>query len=484
MTGPRIVVIGAGFGGLAAVMDLKRRGFDDIVVLEKGDAVGGVWRDNTYPGAACDVPTPYYSFSFEPNPRWPRRYAAQPDILAYLEHVTDKYDVRRHVRLGVEVAGAEFDDASRVWRVYLAGGETLEADVLIPAVGQLSRPSLPTIDGLDSFAGTAFHSARWDHSVDLTGKRVGVIGTGASAVQFVPEIQPLVKSMTVFQRTPPYLVPRMDTEFTTVHHSLFARLPWTQKAERGSWFGISEALGVALLYSPRLAKAVLALSRWHMRKGAPDRELFDRVWPSYPIGCKRILFANDYLPALSAPNVDLVTTGIDQITPTGVRTVDGADHDLDVLIYGTGFTATDFLAPLEICGRAGRSLREQWAAGARAYLGISVPHFPNLFVMYGPNTNLGSGSIIYMLESQARYIGQAVSALAAAAMPTRALVVRPEVEAEYDDAIQARLVDGVWAQCSSWYRNADGRVTTNWPHLPIEYRMRTAHFDLADYDTV
>ncbi|HEX7739033.1 MAG TPA: NAD(P)/FAD-dependent oxidoreductase [Marmoricola sp.] len=483
MPAPRIAIIGAGFGGIAVANELKRLGYDDLVLLEQGAEPGGVWRDNTYPGAACDVPTPYYSYSYEPNPHWPRRYAEQPDILAYIEHVVEKYDLRRHLRLNARVTGAVWEDSS--WTVSLEDGSTLEADVLIPAVGQLSRPSMPAIDGISDFEGPSFHSAQWDHSVSLEGKRVGVIGTGASAIQFVPRIQPVVGSVTVFQRTPPYLIPRMDTEFSRTHHTIFEKLPFTQKAERGTWFGISESLGVALLYAPRLAGAVRRLSEWHMRKGVAEKPaLFDSVWPDYPIGCKRVLFSNDYLPALAQPNAALVTDGISAITPSGVRTVDGVEHPLDVIIYGTGFTATDFLAPLRISGRSGRDLRETWSAGARAYLGIAVPDFPNLFLMYGPNTNLGSGSIIYMLESQARYIGQAVGSLALGSLRGRALEVRAEVEEAYDAATQERLVNGVWSQCSSWYRVASGRVVSNWPRLPFEYRRATAHFDPADYEVV
>jgi cation diffusion facilitator CzcD-associated flavoprotein CzcO len=479
----RVAIIGAGFGGLAAAIELKRRGFDDLVLLERADDVGGVWRDNTYPGAACDVPTPYYSFSYEPNPRWPRRYAAQPDILAYLRHVAEKYDVKRHIRFGSAAAGADYDETAGTWRIRTVAGEVVEADVLVPAVGQLSRPAYPAIEGLSAFGGPCFHSAQWDHSVDLAGKRVGVIGTGASAIQFVPAIQPTVGALTVFQRTAPYLVPRMDTEFSPVHHRIFERLPLTQKGERGAWFALSEALGVALLYSRPLARAVHRLSRWHVRRGVGnDPDLFAKVWPSYPIGCKRILFSNDYLPALTQPNVDLVTSGIERITASGVVTRDGVLHELDVLILGTGFTATDFLAPMQVRGLGGRDLRAEWREGARAYLGIAVPHFPNLFVMYGPNTNLGSGSIVYMLESQARYVGQAVSSLAADS--GRPIMVRPEVEAAYDREIQERLVDGVWAQCHSWYRVASGRITTNWPRLPFEYRRATARFDRKAYQVV
>jgi len=471
------VIVGAGFGGIAVANELKRRGHDDLVILEQAPDVGGVWRDNTYPGAACDVPTPYYSLSYEPNPRWPRRYAEQPDILRYLQGVVDKYDLRRHLRLDSRLTEARWEEGR--WVLTLADGESLEADVLIPAVGQLSRPSYPTIEGRDDFAGEAFHSAEWRHDIDLTGKRVGVIGTGASAVQFVPKIQPKVAQVTVFQRTAPYLLPRMDTQFSSVHHRIFEKLPFTQKAERGAWFGLSEGLGVALLHSPKLARAVRALSRGHMRRAcADDPTLFEKAWPDYPIGCKRVLFVNDYLPALARPNASLETTGIERITSTGVRTVDGVDHEFDVLIWGTGFTATDFLAPLKITGLGDVDLRASWSEGARAYLGISVPDFPNLFIMYGPNTNLGSGSIIYMLESQARYIGRVVDSLKG-----RALMVRREVEAAYDADVQERLVRGVWSQCDNWYRVASGRVVSNWPKLPFQYRRDTSRFDPADYET-
>ncbi len=478
MGSARIVIVGAGFGGIAIANELKRRGHDDIVILEQAADVGGVWRDNTYPGAACDVPTPYYSLSYEPNPRWPRRYAEQPDILRYIQHVVDKYDLRRHLRVNSRVTGATWRGGR--WEIALADGETIEADVFIPAVGQLSRPSYPAIEGRDDFAGESFHSAEWRHDIDLAGKRVGVIGTGASAVQFVPKIQPVVEQVTVFQRTAPYLLPRMDTKFSGMHHKVFEKLPFTQKAERGAWFGLSEGLGVALLYSPALARVFTAASRAHMKHScAEDPGLLERAWPSYPIGCKRVLFVNDYLPALCRPNAELVTTGIERIMPGGVRTTDGVDHDFDVLIWGTGFKATDFLAPMEITGLGGLRLEDAWSEGARAYLGISVPDFPNLFIMYGPNTNLGSGSIIYMLESQARYIGQAVDSLAG-----RTMVVRRAVEEAFDADVQTRLVDGVWSKCDNWYRVASGRVVSNWPKLPFQYRRDTSRFEASDYEPV
>lgn len=479
MAQPRIAVIGAGFGGIAAVIELRKRGLTDIVVLEKAEDVGGVWRDNTYPGAACDVPSPFYSYSFEPNPRWPHRFSRQPAILDYMHAVAEKYDLKRHLRCGVEVTGASYDDTTGRWAVLLAGGESLKVDVLVSAVGQLSRPSYAPIPGRETFAGEEFHSATWNHDVDLDGKRVAVIGTGASAIQFVPEIQPQVAQLTLFQRTPPYILPRLDREFGPSHHKVFEALPVTELAERATWYGVVEGLSLAWVYSRTLSATIKRISRWHMRRQTAAKPgLFEKVWPDYPVGCKRILFANDYLPSLTRPNVDVVTEGIERITPSGVLTSDGVEHAADVIIWGTGFKATEFLAPMTITGSGGRDLHEQWKAGARAYYGMTVPSFPNLVVMYGPNTNTGGGSIIYFLEAQARYLGEYVDHLALAGRP---LSVRPEVEQAYDERIQQLLSGSVWSQCSSWYRQADGRITTNWPLLGAQYKAQ-ARFDPADYE--
>jgi len=481
-TQPRIAVIGTGFGGLAAVIELKRRGYDDIVVLEKADDVGGVWRENTYPGAACDVPSPFYSFSFAPNPRWPHRFSRQPAILGYLRKVADDYDVRRHVRFGVEVTALEYDDATRRWTISLDAGETLEADVVVSAVGQLSRPAFPAIPGREEFAGPSFHSAEWRHDVDLTGKRVAVIGTGASAVQFVPAIAPDVARLTLFQRSAPYLLLRPDREFGRLHHWVFEKLPFTQLAERATWYGMVEILSIAWVYSRLISGILKACSKWHMRRQAKAKPgLFEKIWPDYPIGCKRILFSNDYVPALAQPHVDVVTDAITAITPTGVRTAAGEEHEADVIIWGTGFKATEFLAPMRITGAGGRDLHEQWAEeGAHAYFGMSVPGFPNLHIMYGPNTNTGGGSIVYFLEAQARYLGDLVDEVARRAAP---LVLRREVDAAHDDRIQSELSGSVWTACDSWYRTQDGRVTTNWPLLGVQYKKQ-ARFDPSDYEVV
>lgn len=475
---PKIAVIGTGFGGMAAVIELKKRGYDDIVVFEKADDVGGVWRENTYPGAACDVPSPFYSYSFEPNPKWPHRFSRQPAILEYMRDVADKYDVRRHVRFGVEVVGASFDENR--WTVSLGTGESVVVDVLVSAVGQLSRPAYPNIPGRDTFAGEEFHSATWDHDVDLTGKRVAVIGTGASAIQFVPAIQPSVDHMTVFQRSSPYILPRLDREFGRRHQTMFEKVPVTELAERGTWYTMVEALSVAWVYSKTLSKAIKGASRRHMRKQTKVKPgLFEKVWPDYPIGCKRVLFSNDYLPALASPNVDVETTGIEEITASGVKTADGVEHPVDVIIWGTGFKVQEFLAPMAISAH-GRDLHEEWRDGPHAYYGMTIPNFPNLLVMYGPNTNTGGGSVIYFLEAQATYLGDYVDHLASSG---GALAIKPEIEKAYDDRIQAELNNSVWSQCASWYRQADGRITANWPLLGAQYK-RQATFKAADYEVL
>jgi cation diffusion facilitator CzcD-associated flavoprotein CzcO len=475
---PSSIIIGAGFGGMAAAIELKKAGYDDIVILEKGGDVGGVWRANTYPGAACDVPSPFYSYSFAPNPEWPQRYSPQPAILDYARKVAADFDLTRHLRLNTEVVAAEWNDATAAWHVLLEDGTELRADVLVPAVGQLSRPAMPKIKGRTKFRGPSFHSAEWDHSVGLAGKRVAVIGTGASAVQFVPAIQPEVAELTVFQRTGPYLGPRMDTAYGKAHHLLFAKVPVTQLTERIAWAGVVESLSVAWLYSQGLSKGLTRLSKWHMKRGAKAKPgLFEKVWPDYPIGCKRLLFSDEYLPALAQENVDLVTDDIAEITATGVRTVDGVLHEADVIIYGTGFTSTEFLAPIQVVGRGGAELSTHWAKGAHAYYGLTVPTFPNLVLMYGPNTNTGGGSVIYFHEIQAKYLRAFVDAMVAEGSP---LEVKADIESDFDRRTQEKLNGSVWTQCHSWYTDKNGRISTNWPGLPTEYR-RQAVFKRDDY---
>ena len=471
---PRVIVIGAGFGGLGAAYELSKDGLADVTVLEKADDIGGVWRENTYPGAACDVPSNLYSYSFATKTDWGRRYAEQPDILGYL---------RELVRTGVEVVSAEYDDYTATWQVATSSGEVLEADVLVPATGQLSRPAFPKIPGLDTFAGPSFHSAEWRHDIDLTGKRIAVLGTGASAIQFVPRIRETATQVTVFQRSAPYVVPKVDRAYTDTHHAAFRRVPGFAAAMRTSIWELTELLGVALTKVAPLARALQVLASANLKRHIKDPALRAKVTPDYPIGCKRVLFSSAWYPALASDNVDVETDAVDEVTTTGVRTADGRVHDVDVIIYGTGFKATEFLAPMTVSGRNGRDLSSEWAEGARAHLGMAVPGFPNMFLIYGPNTNLGSSSVIQMIEQQARYIRQVVEELARIG-GARAFEIRPAVEAAYDAEVQSRLEQGVWTDCDSWYRTASGRVTTNWPGLVHEYQRRTRIAVLADYDEV
>ncbi|WP_217996874.1 flavin-containing monooxygenase [Nocardioides jensenii] len=433
------------------------------------------------PGRGLRRPLALLLLLVRPNPRWPHRFSRQPAILDYIRGVVDTYDLRRHLRLDTEVLGASYDDRTGRWTVELNDAEPIEVDVLVPAVGQLSRPAYADIPGRDSFAGQSFHSAEWEHDVDLAGKRVAVIGTGASAVQFVPHVREEAAHLTLFQRSAPYVIPRFDREFSPTHHKVFEKVPATELAERGTWYGVVEGLSVAWVYSKPLARVLKQVSRFHMRRQTKAKPgLFEKVWPDYPIGCKRILFANDYLPALAQPNVDVVTDAITAITPTGVTTADGTEHEVDVLIWGTGFKATEFLAPMTITGPGGRRLADEWATGAHAYYGMTVPGFPNLLMMYGPNTNTGGGSIIYFLEAQAAHLGDYVTRLAETGAP---LQVRAAVEQAYDDRVQKELRGSVWSQCASWYRQADGRITTNWPWLGVQYH-RQARFDADDYESV
>ncbi|MDT5219217.1 MAG: hypothetical protein QOF15_1322 [Mycobacterium sp.] len=480
---PRVLVIGAGFGGLAAAYELSRDGLADVTVLEKADDIGGVWRENTYPGAACDVPSNLYSYSFSRKNDWGRRYAEQPDILGYIHDTADRFGLRDLVRTGVEVTSAEFDETTATWRVATSSGDTFEADVLVPAVGQLSRPALPNIPGLDDFAGPSFHSAQWRHDVDLSGKRVAVLGTGASAIQFVPRVRQTAGHVTVFQRSAPYVVPKLDRAYTDRHHAAFQRFPRFAAAMRGAIWETTELLGLALTRVAPLARVLQTLASANLKRHIKDPVLQAKLTPDYPIGCKRVLFSSEWYPALAHANVDVETDAITEVTETGVRTADGRLHQVDVIIYGTGFKATEFLVPMTITGRDGRDLHTEWADGARAHLGMTVPGFPSMFLIYGPNTNLGSSSIILMMEQQARYIRQITQELDRCGVP-RAFEVRRDVEESYDAAIQSRLDSGVWTTCESWYRTESGRVTTNWPGLVHEYQHRTHIAALEDYHEV
>jgi cation diffusion facilitator CzcD-associated flavoprotein CzcO len=479
---PRVLVIGAGFGGLSVAAELLRRGHTDVTVLEKAGDVGGVWRENDYPGAACDVPSSLYSWSWAPNPEWPRRYSQQADILDYIRGVAERSGLRALVRTGVTVKHAAWDEEQGLWRVTTDTGEVHEAEVLVPALGQLSEPVVPVLPGAEEFTGPAFHSALWDHDVDLAGKRVAVIGTGASAIQFVPAIVDRVGSMTVFQRSAPYVLPKPDRAYTSLHTRAFERLPRTQRFGRRLTRVVSEQFNESLVEGGGwITRTQVKVWKAFLRRQVPDAALRDKLRPDYPIGCKRILFSNDWYPALAREHVDVVTEAVTGLTADGVVAADGTLHPADVVIFGTGFAATEFLRSIEVTGRDGTDLHQVWADGAFAHLGLTVSGFPNFFCVYGPNTNLGGSSIIQMLEAQAGYIGQAVDVLAGG---HAALDLRPDVGKAYDAEMQERLAQSVWTGCGSWYADAAGRVTTNWPGTVAEYEERCAHLDLADFVSV
>jgi cation diffusion facilitator CzcD-associated flavoprotein CzcO len=481
MSGPRVVIIGAGFGGLGAARALRQQGIEEITILERADAVGGVWRDNTYPGAACDVPSPLYSWSWALNPEWSHRYSGQAEILAYLERAAEAAGLLELVRTGQQVSEAVFDEVSSTWRVTTTDGTTYDAEVVISAVGQLSDPVIPDLPGAETFAGPAFHSAKWRHDVPLEGVRVAVIGTGASAIQFVPGIVDRVGAMTVFQRSAPYVIPKPDTEYRPVHHRAFRRFPTVMRGERGFTFHMTELLtraqgGTSTISRPLLA-AIRTAWRAHLRRQVSDPALRAKLEPDYPLGCKRILFSNAWYPALDRAHVELVTDPVTSIESTGVRTADGRLHDADVLIWGTGFSATDFLKSIRVTGRGGVDLHEQWRDGASAYLGIGISGFPNLFCIFGPNTNLGGSSIIGMMEAQAGWIAQVARRIADT--DHRTFEVRHEAADRFDREMQSRLGRSLWARCDSWYKDGD-RITTNWPGMVAEYQERLSHVDWGD----
>ncbi|MCY7396408.1 MAG: NAD(P)/FAD-dependent oxidoreductase [Nocardioides sp.] len=482
---PRALVIGAGFGGLGAARALRQQGITDITVLERADAIGGVWRDNTYPGAACDVPSPLYSWSWALNPRWGRRYAGQAEILAYLQASAQQAGLVDLVRTGREVASVTYDEGDGLWRVVTTDATTYDAEIVVSAVGQLSNPVIPDLPGIESFAGPAFHSARWRHDVDLAGRRVAVIGTGASAIQFVPGIVDTVGELTLFQRSAPYVVPKPDTAYSPHHHALFRRFPALLRLERRGIFALTELLNATLTGQSRITGPMTALLRaaWRLQlqRQVRDRSLRTDLIPDHPIGCKRMLFSNDWYPALARAHVHVVTQAVTGVEPTGVRTGDGVLHEADVLIWGTGFAATRFLVPMRVTGVGGADLHERWSDGARAHLGVSVPGFPSFFVVYGPNTNLGGSSIIAMLEAQAGYVAQVARRLADSG--ARALVVRAGVAEAFDREMQQRLSTSAWAGCTSWYRDG-ARITTNWPGLVTEYQQRLAAVDWDELEEV
>jgi cation diffusion facilitator CzcD-associated flavoprotein CzcO len=471
-----VVILGAGFAGLCMAARLKASGDDSFVILEKADRVGGTWRENTYPGAGCDIPSHLYSYSFDLNPDWPEVYSLQPDILAYIEDVARRRALIEHVRFDSEVVGAQWDEDALVWRIATAGGEEIRARSFVAAWGQLNRPKLPPIAGRERFAGASFHSARWDHDVDLAGKRVAVIGNGASAVQFVPEVAPKVARLSLFQRSPNWIVPRMSRPYTDEEKAAFKADAARMRAVRDEIFGMAEArleakrAGTAPVEDPPIPLA-------HLYNQVSDPVLRAKLTPDYEVGCKRVLISNDFYPALARDNVDLVTDAIAEIRPEGVVDAEGRLHEAEVIIYATGFETRSFAGETNIVGAGGLALSDAWADGPQAHLGVTVAGFPNFFMLYGPNTNLGHNSIIFMIEAQVDYVLKALEAAGGGALD-----VRPEAMARYNAEIQDALSATPWAgDCTSWYKTPDGRILNNWPHTAGAYAQAVARFDIENY---
>ena len=475
----RVVVIGAGFGGIGMGIALRRAGIEDFLIVDKGDGPGGTWRDNTYPGAACDVPAHLYSFSFRPG-RWSGRFPPQREILAYLCDLAEENGLGPHLRLGSGVTACRFDQGRALWDLTLGNGDTIEASAVVSAVGQLNRPALPDIAGRGDFTGPSWHSASWDHGADLTGKRVAVVGTGASAIQFVPEVAKTAAHVDVYQRTPPYVLPKTDRKYGDAEQAFYDRFPVVRKADRLRIFLYGELLTSGFVLSPKLLAGPMQLWRRQLSTQITDPGLRAKCVPDYVMGCKRVLFSNDWYPALARSNVDLVTDPIERIVADGVVTRDGTTRHADAIVYGTGFKTLDFLAPMEVTGLRGRRLDEAWHEGAEAYLGISVAGFPNFFMLYGPNTNLGGNSILYMLEGQIRYVATALRALDAESLGW--IDVRPEVQQAFNTWVTASSRTSVWESgCHSWYTTASRRNTNNWPDHTFLYRHRVRRFDLGRY---
>jgi len=476
-----VAIVGSGFSGIAMGAALKRAGIDSFAILEKADDLGGTWRDNTYPGAACDVPSHLYCFSFEPKPDWSRSFSPQQEIQDYLRHCAAKHDLLRHMRFRQKVTGAEFDEASGTWTVRVAGGEPLRARALVLGNGALHVPALPDIPGREDFEGRLFHSAEWDHDFELAGKRVAVIGTGASAIQFVPEIAPELETLQVFQRTAPWIAPKPDHAIAGWQRWLFRWLRPLHWLQRAWLYWALELRAVGFVVDPRLLGLLERLLRRHLAAEVRDPELRRKLTPDYTLGCKRILLSNDYFAALQQPNVELVTAPIERITPKGIQTRDGVEHPADAVICGTGFMVADYLFHLPIVGRGGRTLEQAMRERAGHYLGVTVHGFPNLFLMMGPNTGLGHNSMIFMIEAQARLALQAIQALLARDLAF--LDVREPVQREFTGGVQRRMGRSVWSSgCHSWYMDADGYNGTLWPFFTFQYWWRTRRLRLSDFE--
>ncbi|MFO7788848.1 MAG: NAD(P)/FAD-dependent oxidoreductase [Halospina sp.] len=478
----QVAIIGSGFSGLGMAIRLKGEGRHSFRIFEKNDGIGGTWRQNHYPGCACDVQSHVYSYSFEPNPEWTRMFAPQEEIRQYLEHCADKYRIRPHIHLNTPLTEARWDESRALWQLKDDQGREFTASVLVSGMGALSIPAYPDIPGTGRFQGKAFHSQDWDHDYDLTGKRVAVIGTGASAIQFVPEVQKEAGQLYLFQRSAPWIMPKPDREISEKERGVFRRLPMVQQLERKALYWMLESRAVPMLINPRLLKAARYMAKSHIRRQISTPELQRKVTPDYEFGCKRVLMSNNYYPALDQPNVDVVTDGIQEITETGIVTKDGQHRGIDVLIYGTGFKSTDPVPKGLIRGRDGQDLNELWQDGPEAYKGAAISGFPNLFMVMGPNTGLGHNSMVYMIESQIQYVMDAIHTMEEKNIDW--VDVKEKAQRQYNQRLQGRLDGSIWNDggCTSWYIHPEtGRNVALWPDFTFRFSRQTRQFDAAAY---
>jgi cation diffusion facilitator CzcD-associated flavoprotein CzcO len=475
------IIIGAGMSGLLAAIKLDEAGLRDWVIIDKATDIGGTWHENVYPGSGCDVPSHLYSYSFAPNPHWTRGYSLQAEIKQYFKDTAAKFGLMDRIRLNIEASGARYDDSSATWTVTLKSGETLIAPILILGCGQLNKPAFAPIPGRERFAGAQFHSALWDHGVGLKGKRVGVIGSGASAIQFVPHVVRDAAQMTMFQRSANWILERKDKDIPTWLRKAFAAIPPLRLAQRGLIYALQDTFW-PIFEKPgeKQAQKVKQMALDYMHSIIADPDLRAKMTPDYEIGCKRILVSDDFYPALARPNAHVETGGIAAIEPGGVRLADGGFSPFDVLIWGTGFDTHHFIAPLTVTGSGGRKLADDWKDGAEAYRGVSVTGYPNMFILYGPNTNTGHISIIFMVEQQVNYVMQAIARLKGR---RGAFVdVKPEAQAAYNMDMQARLEASVWASgCNSWYRAASGKIPNNYVGRAGRFRKELRRFEDEAY---
>ena len=475
----RIAIVGSGFAGLGLAIRLKQAGIEDFVVLERADDVGGTWQANTYPGCQCDVPSHLYSFSFAPNPEWSRTYSCQPEIWDYLRDVTRRYGIDPHIRFGHDLEGAAWDEERQRWRVETSRG-AWTAQLVVDATGPLSHPQVPAVKGLASFEGALFHSAEWDHDHDLTGERVAVIGTGASAIQFVPRIAKRVGQLHVFQRTAPWILPHSDRPTTRFERRLYSALPLAQKAVRAGVYWSREGFLLGFIKDARIMGVAERVAGAHLRRQVRDPELRRRLTPEFRLGCKRVLLSNSWYPALTRRNVELVTDAIREIRGRTIVLADGSERQVDTIILGTGFHVTDPPTAQLVRGRDGRTLAERAEAGIQAYRGATIAGLPNFFKLIGPNTGLGHNSMVFMIESQLRYVMDALRVIDEQRIAT--FEIRSEAMAAYNEQIQSRMPGTVWMSgCASWYLDAAGRNTTIWPDFTFRFRHRTRRFDTRAY---